>query len=552
MRASFLGWSIHAACAAVLILANSSLAQQTNSGPYRISGTVVNASSGDPLDRASVSIALSSNFVTVQSIQTGPGGHFSFDHLPAAKYSLLGSRRGFITASYDEHDQYSTAIVTGEGLNSENLVLRLTPDAVISGVIAEDSGDPVENARVTLFRQTYDSGIEKVQIAGSTNTDDIGDYEFPNLAPGDYFVAASGRPWYADNGAGMTPRTASSEVPKDIPHSALDLVYPTTFYADVTNPDDATPIPLKGGDRIQINFVLHPQPALHLLVHSPVTDDPNQANMVPTPGISQQIFGSSEFAETNSRVIAPGLTEISVAPGEYQLHLSGPSSPSERLTSVNITSDQSVDAGVGVQLANISGKLAMASGQALPQNVVVSLTSSDGQNANGSGVNKEGAFELPNVPPGKYRLNGFIDGKQLLVSKLAATGAQVDGDRIVVGSNPVMIAATVYADPDLEVTGFARKAGKPAPGAMIVLVPQDSANNRDLFRRDQADSDGSFALRNVVPGKYTVVAIEDGWTLNWAEPNVIAHYLVHGQPVTIAGTSRKTTALKESVEVQPK
>jgi len=545
---------IYAGCATVLLCINYTQlhAQQRSEGPYRISGTAVSAATGEPLDRASITLALSSNFSTVRSTQTDPDGRFAFDHLSATKYALTGSRRGFITASYDEHEQYSTAIVTGEGLVSENLILRLVPEAVISGVVAEDSGDPVENARVSLYRQTHDSGIEKIQIAGSTNTDDMGAYEFTALAPGDYFIAASGRPWYADNGAGLVPVSNTSEPPKEISHSPLDLVYATTFYADVTNPDDATPIPLKGADRVQINFVLHPLPALHLLVHTPVPDGP-QGMIGPPPALAQQIFGTSEFTETNSRFIAPGLTEISVAPGEYQLHLSGGvRSPAERLTTVTISSDQSVDASAGLLTATISGKLAMASGEALPQNTVVSLTSADGQNANGSVVNKEGSFELANVPPGKYRLNGWINGKQILVAKLAATGAQIEDDRIIVGSNPVMIAATVYADPDLEVTGFAKKAGKPAPGTMIVLVPHDPTNNLDLFRRDQSDSDGSFGLRNVIPGKYTVVAIEDGWTLNWAAPNVIAHYLAHGQSVTITGTNRKTTALKEAVEVQPK
>ena len=218
-------------------------AQQKSDGHYRISGTVVSAATGEPLDRASITLALSSNFSTVQSTQTGPDGHFVFDHLSATKYALTGSRRGFITASYDEHEQYSTAIVTGEGLVSEKLVLRLVPEAVISGVVAEDSGDPVENARVSLYRQTHDSGIEKIQIAGGTNTDDTGAYEFPGLAPGDYFIAASGRPWYTDNGGGPMLVSDASEAPKEIPHSPLDLVYATTFYADVTNPDDATPIP---------------------------------------------------------------------------------------------------------------------------------------------------------------------------------------------------------------------------------------------------------------------------------------------------------------------
>jgi hypothetical protein len=110
----------------------------------------------------------------------------------------------------------------------------------------------------------------------------------------------------------------------------------------------------------------------------------------------------------------------------------------------------------------------------------------------------------------------------------------------------------VYTDPNLEVTGFAKKDGKPAPGVMIVLVPQDPSNNRDLFRRDQSDSDGSFGLRDVAPGKYTVVAIEDGWKLDWADPTVIGHYLPRGQSVTVTERNTKTTELKESVEVQSK
>jgi Carboxypeptidase regulatory-like domain len=552
---------IRVTCAAALFgicsLHQRLQAQKQSPETYRISGTVVNAATGDPLDRASISLALSKDFSIVQSMQTRPDGHFVFDHLPPAKYFLTGSRRGFVAAAYDEHDQYSTAIVTGEGLASENLVLRLIPDAVISGTVAEDSGDPVENARVSLYRQTHDSGIEKIQIASSTNTDDIGAYEFSGLAPGDYFIAASGRPWYADNnasgGMGRVSKTSAAATQEIPPHSPLDLVYSTAFYLDVTSADDATPIPLKGGDRVQINFALHPLPALHLLVHTPVPDDPRNTGMTPTPALAQQIFGASDFTETNSRYISPGVTEISVAPGAYQIHLNGgPNAAAERLTNINITSDQAVDADAGLLLANITGKLAMASGEALPPNTVVSLTSSDGQNANGSAVNKDGNFELVNVPAGKYRLNGWINGKRLFVAKLAVTGAQVEGDRITVGSNPVMIAATAYADPGLEVTGFARKEGKPSPGAMIVLVPENPADNRDLFRRDQSDSDGSFALLDVIPGRYTVIAIQDGWTVNWAEPEVLSHYLTRGQSVTVTERNSKTTALKEPVEVQPK
>jgi hypothetical protein len=145
-----------------------------------------------------------------------------------------------------------------------------------------------------------------------------------------------------------------------------------------------------------------------------------------------------------------------------------------------------------------------------------------------------------------------MNGKRLFVAKLAATGAELEGQWIKTGNSTVMIAATVYADPNLEITGFARKGGKPAPGAMIVLVPKDPTSNRDLFRRDQSDSDGSFELHDVVPGKYTVVAIEDGWQLNWADPEVIAHYQPHGKSVTVTEQNAKAMQMPDVVEVQPK
>jgi hypothetical protein len=68
---------------------------------------------------------------------------------------------------------------------------------------------------------------------------------------------------------------------------------------------------------------------------------------------------------------------------------------------------------------------------------------------------------------------------------------------------------------------------------LVLLVPQDTVNNRVLFRRDQSDSDGTFTLPNVVPGKYTLLAIQNGWDLEWANPTVLSHYLKQGQAVVV-------------------
>src|SRR5262245_56314893 len=93
----------------------------------RIAGTIVNALDGSPLGRARVSIFDTSNRTNPVSLITSENGHFEFPGLKSGKFSLQGTKRGFLTAAYDQHEQYSTAIVTGARLDTEHLVLRLTP-----------------------------------------------------------------------------------------------------------------------------------------------------------------------------------------------------------------------------------------------------------------------------------------------------------------------------------------------------------------------------------------------------------------------------------------
>ena len=57
-----------------------------------------------------------------ESLAVRPG-KFEFNGLAAGKYSLVGAKRGFVTSAYDQHDQFSTAIVTGAGLETEALIL---------------------------------------------------------------------------------------------------------------------------------------------------------------------------------------------------------------------------------------------------------------------------------------------------------------------------------------------------------------------------------------------------------------------------------------------
>jgi hypothetical protein len=102
------------------------------------------------------------------------------------------------------------------------------------------------------------------------------------------------------------------------------------------------------------------------------------------------------------------------------------------------------------------------------------------------------------------------------------------------------------------VEGFVTRGNKPASGIMVVLVPNDPQIHVDLFRRDQSDSDGSFVLRRVIPGTYTLVAVEDAWDFVWNQPGTLNHYIQHGQNLTVGALMTNTVHLPEAVQVQPR
>src|SRR6266403_37966 len=254
--------ALFACCMALLC---SAPAQMTNpertpipSGPYRITGTVVNAKAGGPLARSRVTIADAKNRQSVQSVITSDDGRFEF-HVPAGKYSLDGAKRGFVTASYNQHDQFSTAIVTGADLDTENLALRLAPNAVLTGRVLDEFQDPVRRAQITVYRENHFQGVSRIFSFRSAMTDDQGRYEVTPLNEGTYFVSAKASPWYAVHPTSTGEGAASKANPPSPPPQvdpSLDVVYPITYYGDATEAEDAAPIPVRGGDRPEADIHL--------------------------------------------------------------------------------------------------------------------------------------------------------------------------------------------------------------------------------------------------------------------------------------------------------
>lgn len=524
------------------------------SGPYKISGTVVNSVSGEPLRRASVAVLTEEDSHTVESVLSDNEGRFALPGLAAAKYQLTASKRGFRTAFYDEHDDYSTAVVTGADQNTSGITFRLTPGAVLHGQVTGDGGDPVEGARVMLFRrpQGHKTG-ERIAHADTATTDDTGAYEFGNLAAGEYLVAVTAEPWYSLHRSSRSSGGSSGAAPANESVAALDVTYPVTYFDSTTDESSATPITLAAGATEQANIDLHAVPALHLFVQSPSKQDGSIAR----PELRQSIFGAEVSTESlgafdgrTSDSSAAGTVEFTgVAPGHYELVQGDP----PRMVEIDATANQQIDPSVGTPTVDVSGSLKSASGSALPPDITVTIEPVNGErrrDAMPAGAAR-GFFRYSSVPPGKWTVSAFASGRRLAVISTTAGNRTRAGNVLTVGDQPLQIVLTVSPG-DMRIDGFARKDGKGFAGAMVVLVPKDLNACNELARRDQSDSDGSFSLRDAAPGQYTVVAIQDGWNLDWSRPDVIRRFLPKGTAVTVTvmDTPAKVVALKDAVAVQ--
>lgn len=518
---------------------------------FRIAGTVVSATTGAPLSQARISVAETRDRGKVISMITSEDGHFQFSQLKAGKYSLQGAKRGFISSAYEQHEQFSTAIVTGQEFSTENLVLRLMPMALITGHVTDEFGDPVRSASVALYLENHGGGMSRIIRFSNSQSDDRGFYDFSLLRPGKYYISVTAKPWYA-----IHPATASSAAgrPASQVSPALDVAYPTTYYNGATEAEGATPIEVKGGDRLEIDVHLNPVPALHLIFRIP-ENKPDQPNNFSMPVLEKHVFDSTEFVQSNGmNQVEPGVYELSgVPPGRYTVRTKNADSGQlEQSTGVDLVRDgQELNESRGEMLGSIKLSLKMPGEEPLPQQYALGLQDSRRRLVAFRQGDPTGQFSFEDLAPGRYAiLVGSQTKAYSVVRTSSSLGASSGHDVNVTPGAAVELTATLAAG-IVTIEGVVQKKDKKVAGVMVALVPNDPVAHIDLFRRDQSDFDGTFVLRGVIPGSYTIVAVEDAWGLEWLQPSVLARYVQHGQNLTIGELMRGTVTLPDPVEVQP-
>ena len=491
---------------------------------FHISGTVVNALSGQPLSHAQVAIGLALDPDIADSVVTGDDGAFDFADITPGKYWLMAEHHGFPRQAFNEHGQFSTAIVVGPGLQSEKLVFRLRPDASITGLITDDQNDPIRDAQVLLFRSGIETGGEIMTRSGQASTDDQGRYTFSHVRAGTYYLAVTAQPWYAVDA--QRQKNSSDDQP-----SPLDVAYPVTFYPGSADESGASPIVVRAGDRAAADVSLTPVAALHLRLGS---TSPQTTSVQ----ASARVFGRFNIPVPSYNITSSDGSASYVdglAPGRYVMQVDsyGRSRASTR-QEVTLSDNTELAAAGEPADITISGLVTVRGDTDPPKGAFVRLLNRHTGEGIGARVNEKGEFETSSpLSPGKYQVYVFNAGQAVVGSVVAQGGAQATGRTLeITGKAPVHLAIELSRGLG-RVDGTALRDNKAFAGAMIVLLPQDPENNAPLVRRDQSDSDGTFTLREVLPGKYMLLAIADGWDLEWLNPAVLKPYLKDAKSLDI-------------------
>src|SRR5271168_3830783 len=154
--------------------------EQTDSAPHTIHGTVVNSVTGEPIYRALVQIG--GQFAAL----TDHEGHFEFEGVTenirpwAMKPGYFSEHQfpgGFEAASGGS----GTAIAPSE---DQPVVVKLVPEAIISGTVTGQDGAPLEGIPVQLRTLAVRDGLSRWQHSQGTKTNSEGQYRFAELQAG--------------------------------------------------------------------------------------------------------------------------------------------------------------------------------------------------------------------------------------------------------------------------------------------------------------------------------------------------------------------------------
>jgi protocatechuate 3,4-dioxygenase beta subunit/5-hydroxyisourate hydrolase-like protein (transthyretin family) len=498
-----------------LIAFGSILAAQTG-GLSSVEGQVLSSAGGTPVRRAVVSLQRTTGRavrpgeppqtqMSTAEVETDDQGRFAFRDLEAGGYRVTVQRPGFVNQPFSPMP--SSQLWLGEGQQLTGYVVRATAQSVITGKVLDEFGDPVQGAQVYAQRAGSANGGRPV-MAGSVQSNDLGEYRMANLSAGDYIVAAT-----AQNRNRMS--VSGNQPLPDKPQ----LVYTTTYHPGTAVTSEAAPVHVADGAvvggidikltktngfTIRATIVDRGAPANGPMAFPQLrVRDPSAFPGGGFFGPSRQQDGSFQFT--------------GVPPGSYELFAQRndtvPGGAGAGAVMPIEVRDQNLD-GIVLQVkpySDLQGAVRFEQpGQCDVRNMTVSLRPAGGiyygGNVQPATLGDDLRFTLKNVPPSVYSVNfnGQL-GRCYVKTVLYGGQASTETALAVNESGPLEITLAPYSA-TLSVVVVDRD-GNPVPRARVSVAQKNGGGTSSVG--NMAGPAGQMTFATLRPGIYNVYAFEN-------------------------------------------
>jgi len=534
------------ACALITIAILPSLLAAQDSSPSNplsqvkpndlctVEGVVVNAVTGDPIKNITVTLQPLGERGQASNALTDASGRFAFQELAPGRYVIQATAFGpngvFARSVPGNH----RVLALDPGRHVRDIIFRLQPGGVITGVVYDEDGKALMGAQVQAFAagRGNRSGISS---AGQTN--DLGEYRLFGLPAGKYYVVATGNRTFGFN-------------------TSTDEVYLPTLYPGTSDAGQALPVEVRAGDEqrgIDLSLILTRGVSLRGRVVMPAAAKSSAGAYVQLlprdapPDLPQQLtqFGAGTQNGTGNfeiHAVPPGAYDLSAnwSDGKGFFHGQVPVDVgSENMEGVTVT----LSTGFSLQ-----GRVNADSGMPLnfaQLSIYLEPTGAASMGAGGAKINPDGTFVIENVFEGEYRLHvaGFPEEFYVRSAKWGGGDAlsSFSIGRVQAGG---MLVINLALDGG-RVDGTVIQDKQPVPGAFVALVPDPPNRSReDLYSQTSADLLGRFSLLGLPPGDFKLFAWEPGENAAYRDPDFIKTYESHGAHIHIEAKKQQYVKLE--------
>jgi hypothetical protein len=474
----------------------------------------------------------------IPAVYTDRGGKFVIPDLEPGGYRLSVFAADYVRQEYGQRvfPGQGTLLTLTSGQVMKDLVLRLNQTGTVTGRVRDNMGQPAVGVNVQLLKSAYNGIGQKIlQSAGSTSTNDRGEYRLYWITPGRYYVAVG------DSIPGLSVQRATASEG-----------YMFTYYPGVADLGAATTVDVTSGNELALDFLVSRQEVF--LVRGRVVDSVTNR---PPPSISTQLSysmiggGGGTYVMNLPYDANTGAFEIrDVSPGAFTLQITAQG----RVARMPLNVASNID-GLSLVLSgvfSIPGRLSMdgqigATGFERAR-VLLRPTGSSILAPNAPAVAADGTFRFENIPAGEYRvsISTTQGGPDYFIKE-----ARFDRNDVL--SQPLVLSSSLSGEASLEITISPNVASvegtvtdqklQPMPGVQAVLVP-DQRDRTELFKAVTTDQTGHFSIRAITPGDYKLFAWEALENNAYFDPELIKQVEKQGKPIHIGESSKADVELR--------